>query len=66
MIGRLIGTHMFAVQPRVERTLDLALSLGRRTGVSKRILAIARRQVQAMLRHQREQKGIDTRLELPW
>jgi Lipopolysaccharide kinase (Kdo/WaaP) family len=66
MIGQLIGSHAFAVQPEVSRTTDFASRLARRMHPPIRVLRHAARHVRAMMADQARDAHIHTRVELPW
>jgi hypothetical protein len=66
MVGRLIGLHAFAVQPDVARSTRFAARVCARLQPNRRTLEQAGRYAHRMMRKQREEIGIDTRLELPW
>ncbi len=66
MLGTLIGSYAFVVQPDTNRARYFAQRLAERLGPSRRVLRRACIVVEAMLEGQRRQHGIDTRLELPW
>lgn len=65
MLGVLIGSHAFAVQPRVDRTAAFARRLADTLHPAPSAWDRANRKVQAMLDRQRQQSGIDTQLTLP-
>lgn len=66
MIGTLVSSHCFAVQPDVVRARSFALRLAKALAPSGGVLRIAKTEVDRVLDAQREGRGIDTRLELPW
>ncbi len=66
MLGRLIATHAFVVQPDVERTTRFAARLIQAVTPHRRILPRAAREVARLLEKQRRDEGIDTRVCLPW
>lgn len=66
MIGRMTASFAFCVQPRTDLAEAFARRLTEGLRPPKRVLARARRTVEAMLAHQLERRGIDTRLELSW
>ena len=66
MLGRLLGSFVFAVQPDLGRVPGFAGRLKRRLDPSPRVLREASAQVQRMLASQRERKSLETRVTLPW
>ncbi len=66
MLGRLVATYAFAVQPAVALAERFAAELARRLEPSAGTRWVAGRTVQAMLAQQREGRGIDTVMRLPW
>ena len=66
MIGRLVGSFAFAVQPDVARANSFARRLVRSVRPARNILRRARSQAERMLEKQRLEIGIDTRLDLSW
>jgi len=66
MLGTLVGSHAFAVQPDTSRTKAFAHRLAERLKPPARALAAARNTVTAMLARQQREAGIDTRVELNW
>ena len=66
MLGRLICSHAFAVQPEVERTQDFACRLVQRLRLRTAVLRRAAECVRSMLAEQLAKTGIDTRVRLPW
>ena len=66
MLGVLVGSYAFAMQPAVSRAWDFAARLADRLMPPRRVLRRARRKVEAMLNRQRIERGIDTRVSLPW
>ena len=66
MIGHLVSTYAFAVQPNTSRTTDFAQRLQQRLRPSKRTLSWAKKYVGAMMNEQRRVWNIDTRVRLPW
>lgn len=66
MIGRMTASFAFTVQPRTELVEAFARRLTERLRPPNRVLARARRTVQAMLAHQMKHTGIDTRVALNW
>ncbi len=66
MIGRLVATHAFTVQPDIERILRFATRLADRTHTPRGVLRRARILADRMMETQRREDGIDTRFELQW
>ena len=64
MVGRLIATYTFAVQPHVERAASFARQLVERLCLAKRVLREVQGHVDRELDRQREESGIDVRLRL--
>jgi len=65
MLGRLIGTYTFAVQPRIERVPDFTQRLYSRVLPSQRVRGYARRYVSQMMAKQRQRSGVDFDPQLP-
>jgi hypothetical protein len=66
MVGRFIGLHAFAVQPDTARNTRFAARVRTRLRPSPRVLRRASAYASEMMKKQREETGIDTRLQLPW
>lgn len=66
MLGRLLVTYTFAVQPDVARTRDFAQRLVAALRPPWLVLNRAARFVTTQMQIQRNVKGIDTRVDLPW
>jgi hypothetical protein len=66
MIGRLVATYAFTVQPDVVRAERFATRLARHLAPTVRVLRLARIHVERLLQVQEHEVGIDTRLSLPW
>jgi tRNA A-37 threonylcarbamoyl transferase component Bud32 len=66
MLGRLIGTFIFAVQPDLERVGPFARALVERLDPEPAVLLEASAQVARMLEGQRCNRSLDTRVTLPW
>lgn len=66
MLGRLVGTYAFAVQPDVSRVVPFAERLQARVQAPARVLCLARSFAERMLDDQRREKAIDTRIDLGW
>lgn len=66
MLGNLMGTYAFAVQPDTERATRFAIRLAEGVSVPHRILRLAARRVQFMMDYQRRMAGIHTEVQLPW
>lgn len=65
MVGWLLGTYAFAVQPDSERVIRFANRLTNRLRLSPRVVRRASRQLQQMLANQRCKRGIDTHVDWP-
>ncbi len=66
MLGCLVATYVYAVQPEVRLAERFAADLTRRLEPSWASRRAAARVVRGMLAVQRDGRGIDTRVELPW
>lgn len=66
MLGCLVATYVYAVQPEVRLAERFAAELTRRLEPSWASRRAAARVVRSMLAVQRDGRGIDTRIELPW
>jgi hypothetical protein len=66
MLGTLLGSYCFAVQPDTARVTDFARRLVARVRPGSRVLRRCRAVVEEMLETQRLNRGIDTRVDLPW
>jgi hypothetical protein len=66
MLGRLIGSCVFAVQPEIERLGPFASALVERLDPDPAVLLEASAEVARMLGAQRCNKALDTRVSLPW
>lgn len=66
MLGRIVGSFVFSVQPDTVRAARFASALADRLGPSTEVRRGARERVEAMLEHQRAKKGIETRVPLDW
>ena len=66
MIGRLVATHAFTVQPDVERARRFALRLANHIRPPAVVLRRAAALVEQMMETQRHEDGIDTRIHLEW
>jgi len=66
MLGQLVASHAFAVQPHNERSTEFAARLAAELEPSRIVRAVAASVVAAKLASQRENAGIDTRWELRW
>ena len=66
MIGRLIATYTFAVQPDSGRAVRFAHALDEHLSLSASVRRAAARFVHRMMRHQRKTTGIDTTVALEW
>ena len=65
MLGRLIGTYTFAVQPGVERVFDFADQLYRNVSPPASVRRRAQQYVGQMMAGQRQSRGVDFEPELP-
>lgn len=66
MLGTLIGSYVFAVQPHIYLADAFARRLAERMAPPPRVLRRAAAVSKQMLDHQRETIGIDARLSLGW
>jgi O-antigen/teichoic acid export membrane protein len=66
MLGTLIGSYAFALQPDVSPVLGFAESLAAASKASARARRIARIRVESMLRKQEVEIGVRTVVGLPW
>lgn len=66
MLGTLVGSYVFAVQPHIERAICLAGLLAETLAPSRQVLTHARSEVKRLLEVQRCRTGIDSRIRLPW
>lgn len=66
MLGRLISTYAFALQPDVSRVVPFAERLKAHVPASARVLRFAREFLEQMLDEQRRERAIDTRISLAW
>lgn len=66
MIGMLVASYTFAVQPRLSKSPKFAENLSRSLNPSNKVLQVAKKRVESCLQRQFEQKGIDSRFDLPW
>ena len=65
MMGHLVATYTFAVQPDTQRATDFAQRLARRLAAPTQVLRLAGTYVLAMMDNQRVIWGIDTSIQLP-
>lgn len=66
MLGTLVGSYCFIVQPDVPRAMRFALLLADRLQPSAPTLKVAKGAIARMLAAQRASRGIDTHLNLRW
>lgn len=66
MLGTLLGTHVFAVQPDVQKTTDFANRLQAVVRPSQRVQRIARARVAEMLATQSRERGVDVPMPELW
>jgi hypothetical protein len=66
MLGRLIVTYTFAVQPQSHRAGAFALRLAERVRPPPRVLHLTRKYVEASLEEQHRSAGVRTESFLPW
>ena len=66
MLGRLLGSFVFAVQPELDRVPGFASKLALRLGAPPPVLRRASAQVERMLSTQQARKSLETRVQLPW
>ena len=66
MLGRLVATLIFALQPDAARATPFVTSLIERLRPARAVIDVASETVEQMLAHQRRSGGPDTRIELPW
>jgi hypothetical protein len=66
MLGHLLTTHAFAVQPATERTERFAARLVARLAPPASVLRLARRYVEERMRIQEQRIGLAVRVPLPW
>ena len=65
MLGRLLATYTFAVQPETQRTFELAIRLKEETRPSRFAWEQTKEYVEERMRVQREQKGYKMTVQLP-
>ena len=66
MLGRLVATLIFALQPDAARVTPFVTALIERLRPARAVIDVASETVEQMLSHQRRSGGPDTRIELPW
>ena len=66
MLGTLIGSYAFALQPDTSPILPFAEALARASKACVKARRIARLRVDGMLRRQSVEKGVRTSVVLPW
>lgn len=65
MLGTLLGSYAFMLQPRTDPLTPFAKRLCEAVRAPAAVLAVARRQVEVMLERQRRENGIETKVSLP-
>ena len=66
MLGRLIGSYVFAVQPDLSRATSFAVMLSDTLNPQAKVLKIAERTIDAMLKKQKRIQGIESSFCPPW
>jgi len=66
MLGRLLSSHAFAVQPDAALTYRFAEALVEMLKPSQRVLALTKVRVEQEMEKQAKRKGLTTKVELPW
>lgn len=66
MLGGLVGTYVFAVQPDVVHAVSFAQCLAEQLSPPRRVLCHARKEVRRLLDGQYRFAGIASRIELSW
>ena len=66
MLGALVGSYIFAVQPDAARAENFARRVAERLAPSAGALRIARERIHSMLQRQKREIGLDTIVEIPW
>ncbi len=66
MIGQLVGSYVFAVQPDTQRVRIFANKLRERLQLPALVLSIARKQVDVFLSTQKNANGIDINIDNLW
>jgi len=66
MLGHLLATHAFAVQPATERTVRFAARLSERLDPPRSVLRRAREYVDQRMAVQEQRIGLAVRVALPW
>lgn len=66
MLGTLLGTHVFAVQPAVHKTTDFAARLQTAVRATPRVQRIARARVAEMLGTQSRERGVEVSMPELW
>jgi O-antigen/teichoic acid export membrane protein len=66
MLGALLGSYVFAVQPDIGRARRFAARLRARLRPSATVRRVAAQRVAGMLERQRREIGLDTRFDDPW
>ncbi len=66
MLGTLLGSYAFMLQPAVGPLTDFAKRLAESVTASPAVLAVAKQRVEEMLERQRREASIDTKVEMPW
>jgi hypothetical protein len=66
MLGRLMGSYTFAVQPDDQRVRRFAQQLASQLGPPRRAMRVAQRYLDAMLAEQKARKNIDMNVANVW
>ncbi len=66
MVGTFLGSYLFAVQPDVPRATAFAQRLQARLRLPPRVLVRVKLRVTEMTERQRQEIGLDTRMQWPW
>ncbi len=66
MVGWMLGTYMYAVQPEVERVHDLGRRAAEVLDLNQKARRHARAKLHEVMAYQLRTSGIDTKVELPW
>jgi hypothetical protein len=66
MLGTLLGSFVFAVQPDQERAVAFASELRRELDPPRRVLLVAETRMREMLARQKREIGLDMEVNNPW
>ena len=66
MLGTLLGSFVFAVQPDQDRALAFAAELRRELAPPRRVLLVAESRMREMLARQKREIGLDMEVDNPW